>query len=57
MTGDIDALETIEDFIRWGASCFDDNGLFYGHGTDNALDDSAALVFHVLNLQYDLPVE
>lgn len=57
MNGDMDALETIEDFIRWGASCFDDNGLFYGHGTDNALDESAALVFHVLNLQYDLPAE
>lgn len=57
MNGDIGALETIEDFIRWGASGFDANGLFYGHGTDNALDESTALVFHALNLQYDLPVE
>jgi ribosomal protein L3 glutamine methyltransferase len=55
MDWDIEQLETIEDLIRWGASCFDSEGVFFGHGTDNALDESAALVLHALNLQYDLP--
>ncbi len=50
-------LQTIRDFIRWGASRFNEAGLVYGHGTDNALDESVALVLHTLHLQHDLPSE
>jgi len=49
------ALTTIRDFIRWGVSRFHQEGLFFGHGTDNAWDESRLLVLHGLYLPWETP--
>lgn len=53
----IDELHTLVDFIRWGASRFAEAELYYGHGTNNAVDDAMALVLHTLHLPFGISSE
>ena len=55
MKFDTESLTSIKDFVRWGASRFGEAGLFFGHGTDNALDEAVQLVLCTLHLPPDLP--
>ncbi|HET7202899.1 MAG TPA: 50S ribosomal protein L3 N(5)-glutamine methyltransferase [Steroidobacteraceae bacterium] len=43
---------TVAQLIRFGAREFDSAALAYGHGTGDATDDAAALVFHALELDH-----
>lgn len=46
----VNELVSIQDMIRWATTEFNRAGLFYGHGSDNALDDAKCLIFPSLNL-------
>lgn len=53
----INQLHTIQDFIRWAASTFNRSDIYYGHGTDNAIDEAKQLVLPSLNLPLNIPAE
>lgn len=48
-------LQTASDFIRWGITRMNEDDLHFGHGTDNAMDESVQLVLHGLHLPYGCP--
>ncbi|WP_024302556.1 50S ribosomal protein L3 N(5)-glutamine methyltransferase [Pseudogulbenkiania sp. MAI-1] len=46
-------MTTVRDLLRFAVSRFNDAGLSYGHGTDNAYDEAAYLVLSTLKLPLD----
>jgi ribosomal protein L3 glutamine methyltransferase len=51
----VSELSSLQDLVRWGVSRFSAAELFYGHGTDNAIDETMQLVLHALRLPRNLP--
>ncbi len=49
----LDELITLRDWLRWAITRFEEAGLFYGHGTDNAWDEAAWLILATLKLPRD----
>ncbi|WP_034413861.1 50S ribosomal protein L3 N(5)-glutamine methyltransferase [Candidatus Photodesmus blepharus] len=52
---EVSELRTIQDMIRWTASCFNASNLFYGHGADNAWDEAIQLILPTLYLSINVP--
>lgn len=50
----VEELRTLGDLVRWGASCFQEAELTYGHGSENAMDEAYHLVTHALHLPHDI---
>ncbi|GAB6140020.1 50S ribosomal protein L3 N(5)-glutamine methyltransferase [Methylosoma difficile] len=50
----ISTLNTLRDYIRWGASRFKQAQIAFGHGTATPLDEAAALVLHTVYQPYNL---
>lgn len=47
------ALKTVRDCLRFAVSRFNEAGIFFGHGSDNAYDEAAYLILHTLHLPPD----
>lgn len=48
-----DELVTLRDWLRWAVSRFNEAGLHFGHGTDNAWDEAVWMVLATLHLPRD----
>lgn len=54
MTAASSRLRSLRDHIRWAVSRFHAEGLFFGHGCDNAWDEARQLVLGALHLPWEI---
>lgn len=47
------AVSNVGDLVAWAAGRLERADLHFGHGTDSALDEAGALVFHALHLRHE----
>ncbi len=52
-----DQLRSPLDFVRWGASRFNEAELCFGHGSDDAVTEAMRLVLHAVHLPPGVPDE
>ena len=50
-------LQTVNDYVRFGASQFNQAELYFGHGTNNAWDEALTLVMHELALPREMSTD
>ncbi len=46
-------LNTLRDFLRWTTSRFNEAGLFFGHGNEDAFNEASQLLLSILHLPVD----
>ena len=46
-------LNTFRDFLRWSTSRFNEAGLFFGHGNEDAFNEASQLLLSSLHLPVD----
>ncbi|MDR2874973.1 MAG: 50S ribosomal protein L3 N(5)-glutamine methyltransferase [Methylobacillus sp.] len=46
-------LYTLRDWLRYAVSRFEEGGIFFGHGTQNSVDEAAWLILSALHLPHD----
>lgn len=51
----ISEIHTIQDILRWTISQFNNSKIYYGHGTDNPLEEALSLILPSLSLPPNVP--